>query len=273
MSVSFTTKMNDILRPLTDALRISQDATTEAANKSRQPHDFQTGDSVFLNTRHLLLGYATAAGDEVVGKENGARLSRALQQRLAGPHRPSRARGENALKPDISDCRSSLIDGVSPPDRWPNGTAEPDHEAVPESVRRLRADQFISRTGNVADFKRNQEDYSRQQSPPPPVHIAKSGQAEFEVDRIVSWRERDGTAEFEAEWAGYADDENTSEPLANITRFGGKALFQEFVDGVDDERLRQLKLLPKAYGGTGRGRRRQVGCQISVGPHGICLDC
>ena len=56
--------------------------------------------------------------------------------------------------------------------------------------------------------------------------------------------------------AGYADADNTWEPYTNLTRFGSgsKAIFMEFVNGANDQRLRQL--LPKAYGGTGRRRRR-----------------
>ena len=98
-AVSFTTKMNDILHQLTDALKVTQATTTEAANKARQPHEFQVGDSVFLNTRHLPLGYANAAGDdsEVVEKENGARLSRTLQQRFTGPYHLLEARRENSF--------------------------------------------------------------------------------------------------------------------------------------------------------------------------------
>ena len=139
IAVSLATKLNDILQQLTDALKVSQAATAAAANKLRQPHDFQVGDSVFLNTRHLPLGYANAAGEvvekegEVVEKEgeSGARLSRALQQRFTGPHRLLQARGDNAFELDI-----------------------------PEHLR-------ISRTRNVAEFKRDQVDHSRPQAPPP----------------------------------------------------------------------------------------------------------
>ena len=56
IAVSLATKLNDILQQLTDALKVSQAATAAAANKHRQPHDSQVGDSVFLNTRHLPLG-------------------------------------------------------------------------------------------------------------------------------------------------------------------------------------------------------------------------
>ena len=73
----------------------------------------------------------------------------------------------------------------------------------------------------------------------------------------MGWRERNGIAEFETKWAGYADADNTWEPYSNLTRFssGCRVLFQEFVNGMDDDRLRQL--LPKAYGGTGKGKRRR----------------
>ena len=141
---------------------------------------------MFLKIRYLSLGYANVAG-EVVESESGARPSRALQQRFTGPHRLLQARGDNAFELDI-----------------------------PEHLR-------LSCTRNVAEFKRDQVDHSRPQAPPSPVHIAKkSGQAEYEVDRIVGWRERDGAAEFEVKWTEYGEDENTWEPSTNIMRFGGR---------------------------------------------------
>ena len=60
IAVSFTTKLNDVLQQLTDALKISQATTTAAKNKET---DFQTGDSVSQNKHHLPLGYANAAGE------------------------------------------------------------------------------------------------------------------------------------------------------------------------------------------------------------------
>ena len=113
----------------------------DAANKTRQPHDFKSDDSVFLNTRHLPLGYANAADGGVIGEENGARLGRALQQWFTGPHRLLQARGESAFKLDI-----------------------PDH---------LRT----SRTCNVSEFERDQVDHSLPRAPPPPVHVANSDKA------------------------------------------------------------------------------------------------
>ena len=221
IAVSLATKLNDILQQLTDALKISQATTAAAANKLRQPHDFQVGDSVFLNTRHLPLGYANAAG-EVVEKEgeSGARLSRALQQRFTGPHCLLKARGDNAFELDI-----------------------------PEHLR-------ISRTRNVSEFRRNQVDHSRPQAPPPPIHVSRTGQAEYDIESIVGWRERAGVAEFEVKWAGYTDADNTWEPYTNLTRFGSgcKEIFKAFVEEVNDQDLRQL--LPKSYGGTGIRRRK-----------------
>ena len=60
VAVSFSTKMNDILHHLTDALKITQAANAETANRTRQLRDFQVGNSVFLNTRHPPPGTAPA---------------------------------------------------------------------------------------------------------------------------------------------------------------------------------------------------------------------
>ena len=60
----------------------------------------------------------------------------------------------------------------------------------------------MSRTRNVAEIKRDQVDNSRPQDPPPPIDVAKVRQAEYEIDRIIGWREHNGTAEFEVKWTG-----------------------------------------------------------------------
>jgi len=209
------TRMNDILAQLTDALKVTQEKMTVEANKSRQPHAFQTGDSVFVNTRNFPLGYANAASDQhtIVDEEKGARLSRTLQQRFMGPYTLGEARGENAFELDF-----------------------PNHLKV-------------SKTRNVVDFKRNQVDMSegRIQNPPPPIRVVKkSGQAEYEIERIVSWRKDadSGKAYFEVKWLGYGDSDNTFEPHGNITRYGGKTMFLEYVARMDDPEL--SRLLPKA---------------------------
>ena len=79
----------------------------------------------------------------------------------------------------------------------------------------------------------------------------------YAVDHIVSWRERGGIAEFEVNWAGYSDADNTWEPYQNLTRFStrSKAHFLGFVRDANDERL--WRLLPGSCRGTGgRGRGR-----------------
>ena len=217
VAVSFATKMNDILQQLSDSLKQTQLAMTEEANKRRRPHGFQPGDSVYVNTRHFPLGYANADADKQdgVAEEGGARLSRALQQRFMGPFRLLQARGENAFELDL-----------------------PDHLCA-------------SRTRNVSEFKRDQTDYDREQPPPPPTRVTKQGHTEYEVERILQWRERDGRAEFEIRWKGLDDD--SWEPYQHLTRHGARELFQEYVNATDDERLFQL--LPRVYRPR---RRRQV---------------
>jgi hypothetical protein len=210
--VGFATRMNDILARLTDALKVTQERMTMEVNKSRQTHTFQPGDSVFVNTRNFPLGYANAATDEIVAEEKGARLSRTLQQRFMGPFKLGEARGENAFELDF-----------------------PDHLKV-------------SRTRNVMDFKRDQVDGSegRMQDPPPPIRIVKkTGKAEYEIEKIVSWRKEDnGKASFEVKWLGYEATANTFEPHTNITRYGGKTMFKEFIASTDDPEL--SKRIPRA---------------------------
>ena len=152
--------------------------------------------------------------------ESGARLTRALQQRFTVPHCLLKARSDNAFELDI--------------------------------LEHLR----ISRTRNVSEFQRDQVDYSRPQTPPPPIHVSHTGQAEYDIERIVSWHERAGAALFEVKWAGYPNADNTWEPYTNLTRFGSgcKEIFKAFVEEVNDQDLRQLH--PKSYGGTGIRRRK-----------------
>ena len=54
VAVSPATKRNDILQQLTDMLKVSQATTAAAANKLRQPYDFQISYSVFLNIRQAM---------------------------------------------------------------------------------------------------------------------------------------------------------------------------------------------------------------------------
>lgn len=104
IDVRFANKVSDISQLLTDAVKISQTAVTDTVNKTQQPHNFLPGDSVFLNTRHLPLGHSNATGHgDAVEKENGTRLSRALQQWYTGTRRHLLTLGENAFELDIPE--------------------------------------------------------------------------------------------------------------------------------------------------------------------------
>lgn len=98
-------------------------------------------------------------------------------------------------------------------------------------------------------------DNPRPQDPPPPIHVSRDGQAVYEVNRIVGWRERSRAVEFEVKWTGQDHSGNTWEPYMNITRYGGKATFREIVKEAGDERLRQL--LTRMFGGTGQVKRKR----------------
>jgi hypothetical protein len=202
--------MADILAQLQDKLAIAQANQAAEANKKRQPHNFQTGDRVMINTRNMPLSYGAAA----VGTDTdqpGARLSRALQQWFVGPYTLGMQRGNgNAF--EITD--------------------------MPEHLR-------IHKTYNVCEFKRCTIDESRLQATPPPIRVTKSGDAEYGLEAIREWRVDDnGKALFRVQWEGQPEEgEWTWEPLTNLTRFGGKETVREYAAAVNDENLYQL--LPK----------------------------
>ena len=79
---------------------------------------------------------------------------------------------------------------------------------------------------DLANLKRDQMDNPRPQDLPPLIHVARDGQAVYEVNRIVGWRERSTAAEFEVKWTGQDHSGNTWEPYTNITRHGGKTTFR-----------------------------------------------
>ena len=59
----------------------------EAANRSRRPHNFKSGDRVLLDTANLPITYANVASS-----------SRKLQHRFAGPFKLGTQHGENSFK-------------------------------------------------------------------------------------------------------------------------------------------------------------------------------
>jgi hypothetical protein len=84
--VSFATTMADILAQLQDEIAIAQVNQAAEANKNPQPHNFQSGDRVMINTRNMPLSYgATTPRTDTHTHKSGARLSQALHQRHVRP--------------------------------------------------------------------------------------------------------------------------------------------------------------------------------------------
>jgi aminopeptidase C len=80
--------------------------------------------------------------------------------------------------------------------------------------------------------------------------VKKTGDAEYLMEKIVSWQTQEISgkpeARFEVKWLGYTNSENTWEPYTNLTRMGhgAKQLFIEFVKQTNSPKLNSL--LPKA---------------------------
>ena len=94
-------------------------------------------------------------------------------------------------------------------------------------------------------------DHPRQQPPPPPAHVFRTGSAVYYLEDIVGWCERGGKAEFLVKWVDCTSSENTWEPPTNLAGYGSgtQGIFEKYVQDADP-RLREL--LPRRYGGTGR---------------------
>ena len=87
----FITRMRKILEVLYENLEESQGPQTFKANKHRVGHNFSVGDSVFLNTKNLPIGYA-----------NDDPHRRKLQHPYAGPFKLIERIGDNVFRLDIS---------------------------------------------------------------------------------------------------------------------------------------------------------------------------
>ena len=222
-AVTFATRMADIVQELVHNLKTAQEAYMREANKTRQPHNFQPGDKIMLNTRNLPLTYGNADTNAA-----NARLSRALQQRYVGPYTLGRKFGENAFE---------LVD-------------------IPDHLR-------VHRTFNVNLFKRYTIDETREQAPPPPIRVLRSGDAEYEVEAIRAWRlVGKSNLQFLMVWKGYPPEAATWEPLRNLTRYGCQELLTDFIQGTNDNALSALvpvKYRPPNYlpARRRRGRRKK----------------
>lgn len=98
------------------------------------------------------LGYGAAAAPDASPEEEEARLSKALRQKSIGPFILGKQHGENTFEVDL-----------------------PSH---------LRTHN----TFNVGLFKPSNIDDERAQQPPPPIRVLKTGEAEYEVERILGWQ-------------------------------------------------------------------------------------
>jgi hypothetical protein len=212
-ALSFVTTMQDNLRKMREVLGTVQETQREEleANKSRQAHTFQTGDKVMISTKNMPLSYAAAAS----GAGKAARLSSALRQKFIGPYTLGERCGKNAF--DIADLPSHLR---------------------------------IHRTQNVALFKRyipGMPDQPQEQLPP--VRVLKSGAAEYELERIVTWKydeNDDDRLKLVIKWKGQPESGSTWEPPTNLSRYGGAETLQEWVDAAPDY-VMFAHLLPKAF--------------------------
>jgi hypothetical protein len=77
------------LKEIRERLERAQEIMAEEANRTRRPHNFKTGDRVFLDTKNLPIGYA-----------NVSSASRKLQHRFTGPFRLGKQHGQNAFQLD-----------------------------------------------------------------------------------------------------------------------------------------------------------------------------
>jgi hypothetical protein len=110
----------------------------------------------------------------------------------------------------------------------------------------------IHRTQNVALFKRYIPAMPDQpQDPPPPVRVLKSGAAEYELERIVTWKYEendDDRLKLLIKWKGKPESGSTWEPPTNLSRYGGAETLREWVAAAsDDDYFMFAHLLPKAF--------------------------
>jgi len=92
----YTERLVKILRMLRERMEETQLTMVSEANEHRQPHPFRVGDSVFLDTHLLPVGYAnvnSTANDNV--------NSQKFQHPYAGPFTILKSVGENAFVLDI----------------------------------------------------------------------------------------------------------------------------------------------------------------------------
>jgi len=213
-ATSFATTMADILYQLQEALGNVQSQQRKEANKKRQPHTFQTGDKVLINTRNLPVTYGNTVPEQedYDGPEYG--LRRVFQQRFIGEFTLGEQRGANAF--EIAD--------------------------LPSNSR-------MAETFNVDQLRPSQIDHSRSQPKPPPVrvisHPGSPPTVEYEVEKILEWRQDDkGKAEFLVKWVGLdAENDLTWEKQNAFT--GAREALSDFISLPQNAELAHILRWPR----------------------------
>jgi len=238
-AASFATTMADILHQLQEALRYTQSRQMKEANKKRQPHSFQTGDKVLINTKNMPINYGNAAPEQ--GDEEAARyqLRRVLHQRFVGEFTLGEQRGPNAS--EIAD--------------------------LPSNSR-------ISQTFNVDQLRHSKIDHSRLQHAPPPIRVVPRPEAapsvEYQVEKILDWRQvQKGTIEFQVKWVGLDKPEDiTWENQHAFT--GAKEALSQFICNPENAELAHLLRWPRTTleaktTAIGRGKKSRTKGEIPSG--------
>jgi hypothetical protein len=94
--MEYAQQLVKIVRMLHERIEETQLVMVSDVNKHRQPHPFRVGDTVFLDTRLLPVGYAN-----VNSAANDSANSRKFQHPYAGPFTLLKKAGENAFVLDI----------------------------------------------------------------------------------------------------------------------------------------------------------------------------
>lgn len=184
----FLDHLATVLRKAKQCLQDAQVDMVIESDKRRRPHPFKVGDSVFLNTRKLPIGYANLQHHQ--DDDYGGPASRKFQHEFSGPFTIVDLRG-NAATLDI-------------PKNW-----------------------LQPRTYNVNRLRPDRVDRNRPHPPPPALRSTKAG-VEYEVEKLLDHRGNSvRTLQYHVKWAGQDLSDADWQPLANL-RSGCKRFLREY---------------------------------------------
>jgi transposase InsO family protein len=188
-SEDFVDHLATVLRKVKQCLQNAQVEIVMETDKRRRPHPFKVGDSVFLNTRKLPIGYANLQ-HHVADDYGGGPASRKFQHEFAGPF-------------TILDLRGNVAT-LDIPQNW-----------------------LQPRTYNVDRLRLDRVDHGRSHPPPPALRSTKAG-AEYEVEQLLDHRGNTvKTLQYHVKWAGQDPSEADWQPIANL-RSGCKRFLGEY---------------------------------------------